>query len=288
MIRWRGLHRLTGGLSFCDKNGGEERILTTSPQWFTEESETQVHPIGTKLVVEDMVFRYARIETNRASAWRGRGMANLGKQNSVHNANGYIPIGAGTAGVAGDKTLTLTLGVYSSGDADYEAAADEFKNGEIYLESSPWTGAVRGRIKANDATSTTTLFYLKEGIVAPTSATPNGKLHWNQYAYVGTPITDSHASKKCSCVGCLNVNGTADYYVWLQTWGPYMSQYGSTDQQGEGNDHRAVYFDRYGAFVWPSAAGASQFAGFSMPCTNDYDADGFAGWSPWVMLQISP
>ena len=212
----------------------------------------------------------------------------MGKQNAANHANGYIPIGAGVAGVAGDKTLTLTLGTYDPGDADYEATANEFENGEIYLESSPWSGIVRGRIKSNDVTSTTTKFYLKEGIIAATSVTPNGKLHWNQYAHVGKPKTDSHCSRRCSVVGCLAVNATVDYYVWLQTWGPYLGQYGQPEQPGEGADNRSVYFDRYGAFVQLGAAGASQYAGHSLPCTCDNDADGMSGWSPLVMLQIAP
>lgn len=279
--------RVSRSMELLGPTGESEKILTRPDQWFTEESVVKLYDIGTKLVVEDMVFRYAHIETNRASAWRGRGMHNLGKQNSAHNANGYIPIGAATAASAGATTLVLTLGTYDSGTASHSATANEFQNGEVYLESSPWTGLVRGRIRNNDASSTTTNFYLKEGIVAAISATPNGKLHWNQYAYVGTAITDSHASKKCSCVGCLNVNATADYYVWLQTWGPYMGQYGSTTQPGEGNDLRAVYFDRYGAFVTGTSV-THQYAGHSLPCTMDNDADGFQGWSPLVMLQIAP
>jgi len=254
--------RVYRSLELIDNKGSSEKIITAPTQWFTEESAAKQYEIGTKLVVEDMVFRYAHIETNRASAWRGRGMHNLGKQNTAHGANGYIPVGTATAASAAATTLVLTLGTWDSGTAAYEATADEFKNGEVYLESSPWTGAVRGRIRSNAATSTTTTFQLKEGIVAAIGTSPNGKLHWNQYAYVGTAISDSQCAFRCSCVGCLNVNGTADYYVWLQTWGPYMSQYGSTDQPGEGKDNRSVYFDRYGAFVQGSSTTYdNQYAG---------------------------
>jgi len=258
--------------------------LTGVDQWFNEESETQNYAIGTKMVVEDMVFRYAHINAYRASAWRGRGMQNIGGQTSVNcSASGYLPVSAMTAASAAATSITVTI------DNAYSATANEFENGEIYLESSPWSGAVRGRIRSNTATSTTTTFALKEGIVAATSTTPSGKLHWSPYAHTGTPKTDSIVAFRSSVVGCLNVNGTADYYVWLQTWGPYMSQYGSTDQQGEGKDHRSVYFDRYGAFIQGTTAGIDrQYAGFSLACTADTDATGSSGWSPWVMLQISP
>ena len=279
---WKGRNKFRD-LELVDKKYGVERIICNPSQWFTEESASKLFPYGTKLVVEDTVHRYGHINAYRASAWRGRGMQSIGNQTTVNCAGtGYIGIASGTAASAAATSLTLTL------DNSYSATANEFENGEVYLESSPWSGAVRGRIKSNAATSTTTTFVLKEGIVAATGAAPNGKLHWNPYAHTGTPKTDSIVAFRSSIVGCLNVNGTADYYVWLQTWGPYMSQYGAALQQGEGKDVRAVYFDRYGAFIQGTGEEARQYAGFSLACTADVDAIGSSGWSPLVMLQLSP
>lgn len=98
--------------------------LTSVDQWFNEESETKNYAIGTKMVVEDMVFRYGHIEVYRDSAWRGRGMSNLGKQTSVsHLDAGYLNVSAGTAASAEATSLTLTI------DNAYAATANEFENG---------------------------------------------------------------------------------------------------------------------------------------------------------------
>lgn len=147
-----------------------------------------------------------------------------------------------------------------------------------------------GRIKSNTATSTTTTFTLKEGIIAAIDSTPSGKLNWNPYAYTGTPKTDSYCASRSSIVGCLNVNATADYYVWLQTWGPYICQPGgaSGSYPGEGVNQRIVFFDMYGGFLHWSASAAYQRAGIVLPCTVDPDADGRNGWATLVMLQLSP
>jgi hypothetical protein len=203
---------------------------------------------------------------------------------------GHVLAASGTAASAGATTIVLTL------DGSYSATADEFAEGFLYMESSPWTGAVTGRIKSNDATSTTTTFYLKEGIVAATGASPNAKVHWNQYAYVGKPYNDHHAAHFCSTVGCswVNVAANTEKYVWLQTWGPYIGQYAEAEQPGEGKTNRAVYFDSYGGFTNAATEATygsgpnAQYAGFSLPCTYTDTAEGNADWSPWVMLQISP
>jgi hypothetical protein len=46
-------------IEYFDPKGFSEKILTSPTQWFTESSSNKEYPIGTKLLVEDMVFRYA-------------------------------------------------------------------------------------------------------------------------------------------------------------------------------------------------------------------------------------
>lgn len=281
-IMWRGLQKLKGGLAFCDKKGGQETILTTSPQWFTEESETKVHPLGTKLVVEDMRFTYSHINASSDSCWRGRGLANLGK--NLGGGNSYLDASAMTAAVEHATDVTITV----SG-----ITANEFENGIIAIFPSVWTGIITGRVKSNDATSaSSTKFYLKEGVQAACGASSTAKIHWNQYAYTGKASTGDSVRFRCSQVGCLCENATVDYYVWLQTWGPYLGQY-STWKMGQGNYLRAVYFDTYGGMMPYSATASNgnyknaQYAGFCLgPSWNATDAAD--SWTPLVMLQISP
>jgi len=261
------------------------KSLTNVDQWFNEESATKNYAIGTKMEVEDMVFRYAHVNADSDSVWRGRGTLNLGKNAKVYTGHNYIS--AMTAASAAAETVTVTL--------TEDATADEFENGWMALFPSVWTGIVTGRVKRNDATSTTTKLYLKEGIQAACGAASTGRLHWNQYAYVGKPFTSADVTPGFSAVvGCAWVNCTADYYLWVQTWGPYMCQYSETEKPGQGRYHRSVYFDSYGGFLNPATesiynetTGDAQLAGFSLPCALNSTDEG-SGWSPWVMLQISP
>jgi len=279
---WKGRNKFRD-FELVDKKYGVERIICNPSQWFTEESVAKLFPYGTKLVAEDTVHRYGHISAYRASAWRGRGMQNIGNQTATScAASGFRPATTMTAASSGAVSVALTL------DGSYSATADEFENGVIAIFPSTWTGIVQGRVRSNTATSTTTTFTLKEGIVADCGASSTSKVHWNPYAYTGTPKTDSIVAFRSSIVGCLNVNGTADYYAWLQTWGPYLGQYGLEAQPGEGKYNRSVYFDTYGAFIQGGDNEHRQYAGFSLPCTADTDAVGSSGWSPLVMLQISP
>lgn len=285
-----GLGLYSDGLLFNEYEnygGNDEQViicgknLTGTDQWFTEESSTKNYKIGTRMVVEDMVFRYAHISAYRASAWRGRGMQNIGKQTSTNCLDdGYRTSSAMTAAAAGATSVTVTI------DDSYSATANEFEDGVIALFPSTWTGIILGRIRSNTATSTTTTFALKEGIQDACGITSTSKINWNPYLYTGTPKTDSPIAFRSSPVGCLNVNATADYYVWLQTWGPYLGQYGMPTKPGEGKDYRCVYFDRYGAFINGTDAGIThQYAGFVLAGTAEDQGD---GWTPFVMLQLSP
>lgn len=268
-------------LRFIDGLGNTERILTSPNQWFTEQSKAKQYPLGTKLVVEDMVFRYAHIHESSDSCWRGRGLANLGKN---LNGNALLPATAMTAASEHDTDVTITVSGVSAG---------EFENGAMALFPSTWTGLITGRIKDNDATSgSSTKFYLKEGIQADCGAASTAKIHWNQYAYTGKASTSHYVRFYVSQVGCLWENATADYYVWLQTWGPYMGQY-STYKMGTSKWHRAVYFDGYGGMMEYNAADlyesgtSAQYAGFCLGPSYD-GTDTADAWTPWVMLQISP
>jgi len=269
--------------------------LTGVDQWFTEESETQNYAIGTKLVVEDMVFYYGHCaEYAEEGNWKGRGMMNLGKQTSnAHTDPGHRRAATITAWATGATVLYVTM------DSAYAPIADEFEDGQITVNSSPWDGMCRGRIRTNDAelASGLTTFYLKEGIVGGNTAgtTVDARITWNQYAHFGLPAVGSIANR-CCCVGCANLSFTENYYGWLQTWGPFAGQtgeYGSEDM-GLGPYNTQVYFDAYGGFINPATnsiygegIGKAQLAGFIVASRAGGAAES-TNWSPLVMLQICP
>lgn len=275
---WRGRNKFRD-FELVDKMGGVERIITNPSQWFTEQSVDKLYPLGTKLVVEDMVFRYAQVYASSDSCWRGRGAQWFGRG---HGGNVYIPTTAMVAAAALAKEVTLTT--------PESLLADEFENGRMALFPSVWTGIISGRIKTNDPTSEgSTKFYLKEGIQAACGPTSEAFVYVNTYKNVGKAKTSHGPRWWQRIVGGMNVNATLSYFIWLQTWGPWMGQYGSsTYKPGTHKYQEDVYFDPYGAIVEPEFLGTHrQRAGFYLG--QGYDGTDLGeAWTPMIMLQISP
>jgi len=271
-------------------------------QWYDEQSSTQLHQLGAKLVVDDgggeMVFRYAHIAANAASAWRGRGMSNLGlygDDGTLGADNGFLYAATITEAAAGATEITVTLSG-AGGSNNITCAENELAGGYIVIMPAVWTGWIGGRIRSNTAAVAGVMTVtLVEGIQDACAAASPTRLTWNPYAYVGTPLTNGSAWRWTSVVGCLNLNATVDYYVWLQTWGPYVAQtsaYGTYDI-GRGTHDRNVFFDGYGGFMSSAYMVANghpaenyQRAGFVL--ANTYAPTETLSWMPLVMLQISP
>lgn len=252
-----------------------------------EEKATQQYPVGMRYVRDDMVFKYGHIHADSDWANRGRGVVNIGKYGT--HATGSVGHRETTAMVVaniGDKTITLTV------DGILE---NEYQDGEIAIFPEVFTGIIRARVRSNLVSADgQTVFTLKDSIPDVCGAASKAKLFHNIYAYVGKLRAGvDEARFKTSVVGCLNVLTPADHWAWLQTWGPYMGQYGGVSKPGESQHDEDVWFDTYGAFINYVTAGSmlpgkgAQRAGFVLG--NRYtEADMDTGWSPWIMLQISP
>lgn len=251
------------------------------------ESAGQLYPVGMRYVRDDMVFRYGHIHADSDVANRGRGVANIGKYGThATGSKGYLEASAMVAANIGDTTIILTIdGI----------AKDEFKDGEIAIFPEVFTGIIRARVKSNLVSAGgQTVFTLKNAIPDICGAASTAKLFWNPYAYVGKLRAGvDEARFKVTQVGCLNVLTPVDHWAWLQTWGPYMGQYGGVSKPGQLIHDEDVWFDSYGAFITYACGGSmkpglgAQRAGFVMG--NRYtEADLTGAWSPWIMLQISP
>ncbi len=232
------------------------------------ESATQEYPIGTKLVLDDMVFRYCEAE------------ADPGGTSSTIRANRavvckHIPVTASVVVAAdvGDTTITATVASVS---------ANLYENGYIIQQPTvSWDQNSKLRIKSN----TTTAFTLKDALVEAVASTDTMLFSKNMYKDVGKIPTNGTGKEYMSWVAVPLLHITASYYFWGQTWGPCCIQYGeaTTDRPGETASVRAFAFDYYGAAICSSTAlnaPSQQIGGFVIPNT-------YGTWSMLVMLQLS-
>ena len=271
-----GLGVYTDGLLMAEYENYNDQLmitygksLTGVPQGIYEESVTQNYAVGTKRVVDDMVFRYCHAE------------ADPGGTSSTIRANRavvdkHIPITASavTAASVGDTTITATVS---------DVAANNYLNGYIIQQPTVgWDQNSKLRIKSN----TTTVFTLKDPLVQIVAATDTMLFSKNMYASVGKIPTNGTGKEYMSWVAVPLLHVTAEYYFWGQTWGPCCIQYGegTTDRPGETASVRAFGFDYYGAAICSSTAlnaPSQQIGGFVIPNT-------WGTWSMLMMLQLSP
>lgn len=270
-----GLGVYTDGLLIAEYENYNDQLmitygksLTGVPQGIYEESATQNYDIGTRRIVDDMVFRYCETE------------ADPGGTSSTIRANRavvtkHIPVTASavTAAVVTATTVTATVAGVS---------ADLYKDGYIIQQTSPWTQNSKLRIKSN----TTTVFTLKDPLVLAVGSSDTMLFSKNMYKDVGKIPTNGTGKEYMSWVAVPLLHVTASYYFWGQTWGPCCIQYGegSTDRPGETASVRAFGFDYYGAAICSSTAlnaPSQQIGGFVIPNT-------WGTWSMLMMLQLSP
>jgi len=233
------------------------------------EDAVQKYPIGTKLVLDDMVFRYCHAE------------ADPGGTSSTIRANRavvfkQIPVTASVVVAAdvGDRTITATVA---------GVAVNNYENGYIIQQPTvSWDQNSKLRIKSN----TTTVFTLKDALVEAVAATDTMLFSKNMYSDVGKIPTNGTGKEYMSWVAVPLLHITPSCYFWGLTWGPCCIQYGdgSTDRPGETASVRAFGFNFYGAAICSAGAlnaPSQQIGGFVIPNT-------WGTWSMLVMLQLSP
>lgn len=182
---------------------GAAGTVTIPPQNIYEDSETQKLPLGTRLVLGERIFHYARAG---APALTPGTLAQCPVPAADHTALAIATV------AAGQTEVTLTNG------ASTALTANMYRDGFLWCDGG--TNVGHGyRIKSHPAAlvNATCVFTLYDELVeALTNATETAALHRNPYD--GLIIHPSPPT--AHVVGVPPVDVTAAYYFWLQTWGP--------------------------------------------------------------------
>jgi len=168
------------------------------------ESATQQYPIGTALITDDGVYRYAQC---------GAVAVTIGKllQAPAVNTNADVDVAVAVDAAIGDTTVTITA---PTGDL----TLNQYKDGFLYVNDATGNGASY-KIKSHPAATATAscVITLVDAIeVALVAGTSEVGLVKNPYhGVVVNPTTASGIP-----VGVVNHSSfTATYYAWIKTKG---------------------------------------------------------------------
>lgn len=245
-------------------------------QEILEVSASQVYPLGMRYALDDRVYRYVKADADRQ----------LRAAYAVFPKITYAETGVPAAeAAAGQKNIILT--------AVGTVATDEFAGGTLSKAGGGGGGyGVNYKIRSNTSASpggtfTVTLY---DNIITAIPITDTITLFhspWREVVCMRQRVIDGVATdlRKGSWVGVPNRFVTADYYCWIQTWGPCMVvPAGGTE--GVADDERMMHFEEDGsvAKVDYATPHQQQIAGFVLPVTS-------AGAIPdllEIFLQIAP
>lgn len=226
---------------------------------------TQLYPLGTRLQVDDRVFRYACAGTNGVKA-------GYGAFYKVSLAVTYES--AGAASVVGDRTMTITEAL----------TLNQLAGGYVVMGHNSAATTQNRRIISNTAGDTTCTITLDGPIaVAGTHAVEIIPSIYGDLQQTASQEYDGVA-------GVPARTATDDQYFWVQTWGPCWIVPGGGGTPGSTVAERAVYFvgdgsinGRAGMAAESTEAHGRQYAGYIIQT----DSSG-AGGPPFIMLQVSP
>lgn len=185
---------------FTSYTKSTSRIMTPG-QGIYEESSTQKAPLGTRIAFADgRVFRYAKAGATALAAGKfvkaGALTAQVAK--SVTTAVSAVP---------GNKTVTVTT----------SSAVTTANDGYLVISSSTGAGLMYkiDTCAANATTSTSTDFVLYDDVAVALATTSTVDIHYNPYEQC-----EVVASATDLVLGVPPIAVTAEYYFWIQTWGP--------------------------------------------------------------------
>lgn len=199
-----------------------------------EQSSTQKHPLGTRLVLNDgRVFHYAKAgSVNLAVGLLVCAPAVVAAEN-LHL----------TPDTTADCTTTMTnmtLGQPTTGTATTKNA---FADGWMYVHAGTGKGQVAQLRSQYDSTgnaagSTATaieIYFADENYLSVALDTSSSKVGLVQNPYMEVVVCPAWADYTASGVpvGVPLATITAAYYFWLQTWGPCPIVMGNTPVEGE-------------------------------------------------------
>jgi len=239
-----------------------------------EVSTVQNYDIGTRLVMDDRVFRYCKAGGNLTALKAGH--------------CGVMPREGGCAAVeypVGSFTITIPE---NPNGAKYveEAVKDYWAEGFIWIQTSPQgMYKIKSSAAAVGGFITLTLYEaLKVKVPASTWITA--------WASIYSDINGTHSARMSNVVVPL-ISVTSGRYFWGQTWGPCFGTVVST-VPGRADGDREVYYNIDGALVTGAdvaATGLAQRAGFIITNTSPWENAGGnpeLGGDQLYMLQLSP
>jgi hypothetical protein len=263
--KYSGWQRDPLGEGSLDIVAGGETITkfsgpTPSPNVYEDET-TQRYKLGTRLAVDERVFRYARAG------------AGLNRANTVMNFDSWTltneaPNQAAAIGATSIQVVNTT------------GTADQYQGGWVAIFT---TRLQLRHILRNDASDgTDILLYLDGGLEVAIVADSTWVTGYPSIYY----DTRSSAENFNSVVGVAPCDVASGSYYWAQTWGPcYARAAGSVP--GVSAFDREIYAAGTGALYGGiqaegATAGGYQRLGFLLPRTSSGGGDQF------FMLQLAP
>jgi len=175
--------------------------------WEKTETSSQKHVLGSRMVLPDgRVYRY--VETAGTDI-AGGAVVQAAAGTAAHDQDLVV-----VAVSAGSTTVTInTSGTYTK---------DQYKDGYMHINSGTGAGEIY-RIKSNTAVSSATGMVLtldeEDGLAtALTAGAGNCEVGLSTNPYKDVIISPTTVSNVA--VGVAPTLLTADYYGWIQTWGP--------------------------------------------------------------------
>jgi len=235
----------------------------------------QKYPVGTKLLDGERVFYYSKASSVGVSK------TDYGVKNGYRQHIAYANVAAVAS--AGDKALTLDVAATDGVGKDGKIAANELAGGFVVvfnhdddafvcriLENTATTGAGEMTLTLQDEINAT---LVADADHAECMAHWALGCEWN---------TDNEEP----VVGVAHKKVTANYWFWLQTWGPCWIGPSSTGPCEAAHKHQVV-FESTGEVDNHDDGSAileyQQHAGFGL-CHANANGQG----APFLMLQICP
>jgi hypothetical protein len=242
-------------------SGGVEHNKISGPSPLVyEDSTVQKYDLGTRLSVDERVFRYARAG---ALLQRHDGASNFDAWSLTNEA----------------PNQSAAIGATSIQVVNTTGTADQYKGGWVAIFTNRLQ--VR-RILRNDASDgTDILLYLDGGLETAIVADSTWVTGYPSIYYDTRQIATEFASVMCVPL-CVVESGS---YYWGQTWGPCYGRAINT-VPGVTSFDREVYFGGNGSLYGhieaeAAAAGGYQRAGHLLPKTS-------SGGDQLYMLQLAP
>lgn len=262
--------------------GGQEGITNLDiPDDIGDIDAIQKYPVGTKLLDGERVFYYAKASDV------GVTKTDYGVKNGYRQHIAYAAVAAAAA--IGDKTLVIDIANTDGVDKDGAIAANELAGGFVVifghdddahvcriLENTVMTAAL---ISAGTPEMTLTLADEINATLVADADHAECMAHWALGCEYNT-------NNEEPVVGVAHKKVTADYWFWLQTWGPCWLGPSSSGPCEAAHKHQVV-FESTGEVDNHDDSSAilefQQHAGFGL-CHANANGQG----APFLMLQICP